>query len=83
MLLNKAAMGGLATPSNAPKTESAAFKNLKEQLNKPKPASLGMFGTLTGGKKSTGPSFMDQKKGHHHASGGFNKSTGVPRRTNG
>ncbi|HSI33639.1 MAG: hypothetical protein ACAI43_05005 [Phycisphaerae bacterium] len=84
-LLNKAVLGSAATPhaqSGEAKPESAAFKNMKEQLAKPKPAGLGIFGTTGGAKKSGGPSFLNQSKGHNQTYGGFNK-TGVPRRTNG
>jgi hypothetical protein len=63
--------------------ESAAFKNLKDQIAKPKPASLSnLFGSPLDQKKSGGHFNLNQQKGHNQTFGGMNK-TGVPRRTNG
>jgi hypothetical protein len=62
--------------------ESSTFKNLKEQLARPKPAGLGgLLGPVGGEKKQSGH-FFNQQKGHNQTYGGFNKA-GVPRRTNG
>lgn len=65
------------------KEESSTFKNLKDQLAKPKPASLSHL--LGGGAaaKKAGPQFnLNQQRGHNQTFNAFNK-TGVPRRTNG
>ncbi|HEY7115016.1 MAG TPA: hypothetical protein VH475_00430 [Tepidisphaeraceae bacterium] len=68
----------------APAKESAAFKNLKDQLAKPKPAALSSLFGPTGQQKKTGgnPFDLHQQKGHAQTFGGINKA-GVPRRTNG
>jgi hypothetical protein len=85
MLINRDTLESAATPPAAedekPK-ESSTFKNLKEQLARPKPSGLGgLLGPVGGEKKSSGH-FFNQQKGHNQTYGGFNK-TGVPRRTNG
>jgi RNA polymerase primary sigma factor len=77
----EAATGGQA-PAPAEK-ESSTFKNMKEQLAKPKPAGLGnLFGPTGGEKKFGNQGFSNQQKGHNQTFGGINKA-GVPRRTNG
>jgi hypothetical protein len=70
--------------ANAPaKEESSTFKNLKEQLAKPKPTGLGGLFGPTGDQKKSGSQFNpNQQRGHNQTFGGFNKA-GVPRRTNG
>lgn len=76
---------GEATEQAAPQgnKESSTFKNLKEQLAKPKPAALSnLFGHGGGEKKFGNQNFMNQQKGHNQTFGGINKA-GVPRRTNG
>jgi hypothetical protein len=62
--------------------ESSTFKNLKEQLAKPKPAALGNLFGHGGGEKKFGGHNFNQQKGHNQTFGGINKA-GVPRRTNG
>jgi hypothetical protein len=66
-----------------PGKESSAFKNLKDQLAKPKPAGLSnLFGPTGDQKKGGGHFNLHQQRGHNQTFGGMNK-TGVPRRTNG
>lgn len=80
MLVHRDSIENAAAPK---KEESAAFKNLKDQLAKPKPASLSHL--LGGGAaaKKAGPHFnLNQQRGHNQTFNAFNK-TGVPRRTNG
>lgn len=80
MLVNRDMIESAAEPK---KEESSTFKNLKDQLARPKPASLSHL--LGGGAaaKKAGPQFnMNQQKGHNQTFNAFNK-TGVPRRTNG
>jgi hypothetical protein len=85
MVLHRAASGAADAPAPAsgnPGKESAAFKNFKEGIAKPRSASMSnIMGPTVGSKKSSGY-FADQQKGHNQTAGGFNK-TGVPRRTNG
>jgi hypothetical protein len=74
-----------ATPQTEaqPNKESSTFKNLKEQLAKPKPAGLNsLFGPTGGEKKFGNQGFNNQQRGHNQTFGGINKA-GVPRRTNG
>jgi hypothetical protein len=85
MLLNRSTLehAEAAAESAEPAKESAAFKNLKDQLAKPKPTGLaGLFGPSGGAKKDGGHFNVQQQKGHNQTFGGMNK-TGVPRRTNG
>jgi hypothetical protein len=80
MLRNREMLGGAS--QQAGKTETSTFKNLKEQIAKPKSAALANI-MGTGGEQKKGVShFMNQQRGHNQTQGGFNK-TGVPRRTNG
>jgi hypothetical protein len=80
MLLNRAVAGDAPTPAAG--KESASFKNFKDQIAKPKSASLNhLLGPTVDAKKSTNH-FPNQQRGHNQTQGGFNK-TGVPRRTNG
>jgi hypothetical protein len=81
MLINRETIESAeAAPPSA--KESGAFKNFKEQIAKPKPASLSnIFGPATDLKKSGGHFNINQQKGHGQTFGGLNK--GVPRRTNG
>jgi hypothetical protein len=82
MLVARPAEATEATAAQ-PSKESASFKNLKEQLAKPKPSGLNsLFGPTGGEKKFGNPSFTSQQKGHNQTFGGINKA-GVPRRTNG
>jgi hypothetical protein len=82
MLVARPAEGTEASTAQ-PNKESASFKNLKEQLAKPKPSSLNnLFGPAGGEKKFGNQGFTSQQKGHNQTFGGMNK-TGVPRRTNG
>jgi hypothetical protein len=74
MLASQSQQGG--------KTESSAFKNLKEQIAKPKSAALANLMGTPGEQKKGTSHFMNQQRGHNQTQGGFNK-TGVPRRTNG
>jgi hypothetical protein len=80
MLVNRpAAPAGAAQPNK----ESSAFKNLKDQLAKPKPSGLSNLFGPTGDQKKAGGHFnLHQQKGHNQTFGGMNKA-GVPRRTNG
>lgn len=79
MLLNRPA----APAAPQPNKESSAFKNLKDQLAKPKPTGLSnLFGPAADQKKAAGHFNLHQQKGHNQTFGGLNKS-GVPRRTNG
>ena len=80
MLVNRADAGG--TPAGEHKHETSTFKNLKDQLAKPKPAGMGHILGTTGEQKKGPSHFMNQQRGHNQTYGGFNK-TGVPRRTNG
>lgn len=81
MLLNRPATEGAA--QTEPGKESSTFKNLKDQLAKPKPAALAnLFGTTGDQKKASGHFNLNQQKGHNQTFGGLNKA-GVPRRTNG
>jgi hypothetical protein len=81
MLLNRPTAPTGGTPQSG--KESSAFKNLKDQLAKPKPSGLSnLFGPTGGGPKSVGHFNAHQQKGHNQTFGGMNK-TGVPRRTNG
>jgi len=79
MLRNRATLTNAASGT---KSETSTFKNLKEQIARPKSAALtSIMGT--GGEQKKGAShFMDQQRGHNQTQGGFNKA-GVPRRTNG
>ena len=80
MLLNRPASEGAQAGAGK---ESSTFKNLKDQLAKPKPASLSnLFGPTGDQKKGSGHFNLNQQKGHNQTFGGMNK-TGVPRRTNG
>jgi hypothetical protein len=79
MLLNRPATPAASQPSK----ESSAFKNLKDQLAKPKPSGLSnLFGPTGDPKKAGGHFNLHQQKGHNQTFGGLNKA-GVPRRTNG
>jgi DnaK suppressor protein len=81
-LLNRAISGGGAAQAAQGGKESASFKNFKDQIAKPKSASLSnLLGPAVDAKKSAS-TFLDQQRGHNQTQGGFNK-TGVPRRTNG
>jgi hypothetical protein len=81
MLLNRPAAEGAA--HTEPGKESSTFKNLKDQLAKPKPSGLSnLFGPTGDQKKGSGHFNLNQQKGHNQTFGGMNK-TGVPRRTNG
>ena len=83
MLLNRPASEGATSGTGDSAKESATFKNLKDQLANPKPASLSnLFGPSGDQKKSGGHFNLNQQKGHNQTFGGMNK-TGVPRRTNG
>ena len=83
MLLNRPASEGAPSGTGDSAKESATFKNLKDQLANPKPASLSnLFGPSGDQKKSGGHFNLNQQKGHNQTFGGMNK-TGVPRRTNG
>ena len=86
MLLNRPASDDTQVnqgEAGGPAKESAAFKNLKDQIAKPKPASLSnLFGSSLDQKKSGGHFNLNQQKGHNQTFGGMNKA-GVPRRTNG
>jgi hypothetical protein len=83
MLLNRPASEGATSGTGDSAKESATFKNLKDQLANPKPASLSnLFGPSSDQKKSGGHFNLNQQKGHNQTFGGMNK-TGVPRRTNG
>lgn len=82
MLINRPDTPDADAPAQ-PAKESSAFKNLKDQLAKPKPAALNnLFGPTGDQKKSSGHFNLHQQKGHNQTFGGMNK-TGVPRRTNG
>jgi hypothetical protein len=81
MLRNRSVIEG-AQGALAEGKESAAFKNLKDQLAKPKPTGLsGLFGPAGEQKKSGGGFNPNQQRGHNQTFGGM--KTGVPRRTNG
>lgn len=83
MLLNRAVAGDAPTAAAQPGKESSTFKNLKDQLAKPKPAGLShILGPTVDAKKSASNFLNQQRGGHNQTQGGFNK-TGVPRRTNG
>ncbi len=83
MLLNRNVGGAGGGAAAGAGKESASFKNLKDQLAKPKPASLShILGPTVDAKKSAGHFLNQQRGGHQQTQGGFNK-TGVPRRTNG
>jgi hypothetical protein len=69
-------------PQQAGKAETSTFKNLKEQIAKPKSAALANIMGTHGEQKKGASHFMNQQRGHNQTQGGFNK-TGVPRRTNG
>jgi hypothetical protein len=80
MLINRPSANAAAPQAGK---ESSAFKNLKDQLAKPKPTGLSnLFGPTGDAKKSGGHFNAHQQKGHNQTFGGLNK-TGVPRRTNG
>jgi hypothetical protein len=82
MLLNRPATPTGNAPAQ-PNKESSAFKSLKDQLAKPKPAGLSnLFGPTGDQKKAAGHFNLHQQKGHNQTFGGLNKA-GVPRRTNG
>jgi hypothetical protein len=82
MLLNRPAAPAAPAAPQASK-ESSAFKNLKDQLAKPKPTGLSnLFGPTADQKKAAGHFNLHQQKGHNQTFGGLNKA-GVPRRTNG
>jgi DNA-binding protein HU-beta len=82
MLLNRSTDESTPAESSEPAKESTAFKNLKEQLAKPKPTGLsGLFGPTGEQKKSGGGFNVNQQRGHNQTFGGM--KTGVPRRTNG
>jgi hypothetical protein len=82
MLRNRSVIEGAAQGAQAEGKESAAFKNLKDQLAKPKPTGLsGLFGPAGEQKKSGGGFNPNQQRGHNQTFGGM--KTGVPRRTNG
>jgi hypothetical protein len=82
MLRNRSVIEGAAQGTQAEGKESAAFKNLKDQLAKPKPTGLsGLFGPAGEQKKSGGGFNPNQQRGHNQTFGGM--KTGVPRRTNG
>ncbi len=82
MLVGRANAGEASAA--APKGESSAFKQLKEQiakpqnLERPKPSSWRRHAA----EKSGSHFNMHQQKGHNQTFGGGTKS-GVPRRTNG
>ncbi|MDQ3439261.1 MAG: hypothetical protein M3478_02795 [Planctomycetota bacterium] len=86
MILNRAATGGNAQGgANQPaKKESAAFKNLKDSLNKPASGGLGgNFGSI-GAQKKSGQNFGGGKQvGRNQTFGADVNRTGVPRRTGG
>jgi hypothetical protein len=85
MLLNRAVSGesgGTPAAGQAPKQETSTFRNLKDQLAKPKSAGLNQILGPSGEQKKSTSHFLNQQRGHNQTQGGFNK-TGVPRRTNG
>lgn len=76
--------GKVALPNaaNAPKKESASFKNFKAGLNKP--AALGgAFGVIGQSKKSQQSHGGGKQAGHSQTFGADVNRTGVPRRTPG
>jgi hypothetical protein len=85
MVARKFVAGGGSDPQKS--SESAAFKNLKDSVNKPSLGGLGGILGTGGGEKKFTPNFGGSKGG---PAGGRNQTfgadvtrTGVPRRTNG
>jgi hypothetical protein len=73
-----------APAANAPKKESAAFKQLKAGLNKPSAGALGgAFAPVNQKKKSNQPFGGGQQRGHNQTYGADATRSGVPRRTAG
>jgi hypothetical protein len=92
MILNRAtgasaasASAGAASAQNQPqKKESAAFKQLKQNIARP--AASGPGGILSNPisqKKSNQPFGGQQQKGHNQTFGADVNRAGVPRRTGG
>ena len=86
MVLNRAASGtgGQANAAQPAKKESAAFKSLKDSLNKPASGGLGgTFGSI-GAQKKSGQNFGGGKQvGRNQTFGADVNRAGVPRRTGG
>lgn len=87
MILNRAVTGGGHAQAGAvqpAKKESAAFKNLKDSLNKPASQGLGnTFGNI-GTQKKSGQNFGGGKQvGRNQTFGADVNRTGLPRRTGG
>lgn len=78
MTRNQPASGGA-------KKESGAFKQLKQQANKPKPSALGgILDPMQTNKKSNVPSHLNnQRLGRDQTKGADVTRAGVPRRTAG
>jgi hypothetical protein len=77
--------GGAAASSDAPREESASFKNLKAGLNKPTftGSSSNLLGNLGGSKKSNQPFGGGKQVGKNQTFGADVNRAGVPRRTGG
>ncbi|HET6248502.1 MAG TPA: hypothetical protein VFE47_12440 [Tepidisphaeraceae bacterium] len=75
----------LAAAGNAPHTESAAFKQMKENLHKPTGQNTpGFLQTPMGGKKfNNSVPGRHQQLGRNQTFGADVNRTGVPRRTGG
>lgn len=85
MLGNRNLLGPATPPAEAGLgQESAAFKQLKQNLNKPKLSDnlLDSTGGDIGQKRPNLPHQFQRQVGHNQTIGHFNK-TGVPRRTPG
>ncbi len=80
---------GLTAPapvSDAPKTESTSFRNLKQSLNKPHSQTMGnLLDKLAppGQKKSSLPFGGGKQVGHNQTFGSDASRRNVPRRTGG
>jgi hypothetical protein len=92
MILNRAVTGGGSTgggtapPAAAPaqRQESAGFKHLKQNLNKPAAGGLGgVLGSVAQQKKATQNYGGGKQVGRNQTFGADVNRTGVPRRTGG
>ena len=89
MVANRIATGPSpeGAPQQQPQPESSTFRNLKESLGKPSPASLGGILGTGGGQKKFSPHFGGGKQSgpgtRNQTFGADVNRTGVPRRTSG
>lgn len=80
MLVNKPASADLAA---APKKESAAFKNMKESLNKPHLTGLDNVIGSVSPQRNNASHFQQRQAGRNQTFGADVNRVGVPRRTPG